>query len=169
MRTLLLSGGALIVLALLFSSFPRPVSVALINAPAPDILLPLLDGRSFSPRDHPGDVVVLDFWATWCMPCRVTMPIADRVAEEYAARDVHLYFVNQGEPREVVSEFIEPTGLTSPVALDTNRVLGAAFEVHALPCTVIIGRDGNVKSLRFGASMDYETELRADLDRVLAE
>lgn len=170
LRNVTLGGGAIIALALLFSTIMQPpVPTALIGAPAPDITLPLLDGGTFSIANHAGEVIVLDFWATWCPPCRVSMPIADRVVEEFADRGVHLYFVNEGESPEMVEEFLDESGLRAPIALDINHTLGVAYQAQGLPFTVIVGRDGTVKSIRVGAGMNYEHELRHDLETALAE
>lgn len=170
LRNLLLGGGALIALALLFSSIMRPpVPTALLGTPAPDIPRPLLGGGTFAIADHAGDVVVLDFWATWCAPCRVSMPILDRVAQEYEPRGVQLFFVNEGEPADIVEEFASQADLSAPIVLDMDYALGKAFDALGLPFTVIIGRDGLIESVRVGVGPDFEEEFRRDLDAALSK
>lgn len=170
LRSILLGGGALIALAVLFSTLMRPpIPTALIGEPAPNVPLPLLDGGTMDLAEHAGDVVVLDFWATWCAPCRGSMPIVDRVVEDYADKGVHLYFVNEGEPRNLVEPFIANTGLRAPVALDTRHELGALYQAPGLPFSVIIGRDGTIETIRVGVGQDLEAELRADLDAALGD
>lgn len=169
LRNLLLTAGLLIALAVLFSTLSRaPVPGALEGEPAPNVPLPLVGGGELDLARHRGEVVVLDFWATWCPPCRTSMPVVDRVVEEYADRGVRLYFVNEAEPPELVEAFADKAGLTAPIALDTDGALGRAFHVTGLPFTAIVGRDGIVQRTRLGASMELEDELRADLEAALA-
>lgn len=169
-RNVLLGSGAVVALAFLFSSLTRsPDHGALLGKPAPNVSLDLLDGGTLDLKRHAGEVVFLEFWATWCPPCRVSMPIADRIAEEYEDRGVRLYLVNEGEPRRLVEDFARNAGFHAPIALDTDRSLGRAFRVEGLPSMAIVGRDGTVRTFRAGLSPEIESELRADLESALAE
>jgi thiol-disulfide isomerase/thioredoxin len=168
LRTILTVGGVLVGLAILFSTISQPnVPAALIGKPAPDIPLPLVDGGTVNLPDLRGDVVVLDFWATWCMPCRISMPVVDRVAAEYADRGVQLYFINEGESPETVRAFLATFDVNAQIALDKEMTMGQAFEAIGLPFTVVIDRDGVVRQIRMGASPDLEAELRSDIEPLL--
>ena len=100
--------------------------------------------------DYLGRPVVLNFWATWCAPCRLEMPELERAAGDYAGRDLAVLTVNQDETAEQVSDFFTEVGLTLPALLDTGGAVGAAYGAFFLPTTVIIGPDGLVSAVHRG-------------------
>lgn len=112
-------------------------------------------------------IVILDFWATWCGPCVAAMPKIDKVADEYADKDVVLYAVNQGEDAETVNNFLERLGIEVPVALDTEGEAAGMYSVEGLPTTVIVGKDGRVQVVHVGFSEALEDTLREELDALL--
>lgn len=154
----LLALGALITLyALLRPSAPGP------GTPVPDVRLELLDGGETRLGDLAGQVVLLDFWATWCPPCVESMPSVRNVASSLADRGVVALAVNQDNPgpqREaMVRHFLKKQGLEGlMVALDDGGV-ASTFDVTGLPTLVVIGRDGKIAATHLGA-VDEE-ELRA--------
>jgi thiol-disulfide isomerase/thioredoxin len=134
------------------------------------ISLPLLDGKGRASIAK-GRVTVVDFWATWCAPCRVSMPRIQEVWREYAPRGVDLYSVDTDDPgadREAqVKEFLLSNGLTFPVVLDDGTA-SKAFSVAALPTMLVLDRDARVVWNHTGAlTSSGEKELRGVLDRAL--
>ena len=134
------------------------------------ISLPLLDGKGRASIGK-GRVTVVDFWATWCAPCRVSMPRIQEVWREYAPRGVDLYSVDTDDPgadREAqVKEFLLSNGLTFPVVLDDGTA-SKAFSVAALPTMLVLDRDARVVWNHTGAlTSSGEKELRGVLDRAL--
>lgn len=131
-----------------------PVSVPQAGDPAPDFELALLDGDTFRLSDHRGRPVILNFWATWCAPCRVEMPELQRAQaafEEADAADAPMVLtVNEQESAERVGEFFNEVGLTLPALLDTEGDVGATYGAFFLPTTVIIGPDGVVVGVHRG-------------------
>ena len=117
---------------------------------APDFTVALLDGSSLTLSDKIGDIVILDFWATWCGPCRIAMPVLEEVAKEIAADGVHLYGVNLQEDPDRIRSYLESKGLDVAVALDTDGSIGEMYEASAIPQTVIVGRDGKVAVVHVG-------------------
>lgn len=135
------------------------------------ISLPLLDGKGHASIEK-GRVTVVDFWATWCAPCRVSMPRIQEVWREYASRGVDLYSVDTDDPgadREAqVKEFLLRNGLTFPVVLDDGTA-SSAFSIAVLPTMVVLDRDAQVVWQHSGALTSAgEKELRGVLDRALA-
>jgi len=145
---------------------PQPASAAdeLVGKVAPDISLKLLDGTPFDLASKKGkEIVVLDFWATWCGPCRKGMPILSKVTKEFADKGVRLYAVNLEESPDQVKGFLESTGLDVTVVMDTTGKMGSVYKAESIPQMVIIGRDGVVKKVHIGVTPNHEEEIRAEL------
>lgn len=141
----------------------------LVGKPAPAFVLSALDGSTFNLADKVGkEIVVLDFWATWCGPCRRGMPIMDRVTREFNDQDVYLYTVNLQEDKASIQTFLNQVQLDVPVLMDTDGAVQAAYYAHTIPQTVIIGKDGIVEAVHIGVTPNLEEELRAQL-RTLAD
>jgi thiol-disulfide isomerase/thioredoxin len=136
--------------------------------PAPEVHLELLDGGKFSLSAHKGKVVVLDFWATWCRPCRTALPILEAVQKKYAYSELCLLTINQGESDNEVSAFLEDYDLRDlVVAMDPDAKAGKQYQVQGLPHTVIIGPSGKVEKVWVGFSPFLENDLVAEIDRLL--
>ncbi len=153
----------------LFAGPPMPEETDLLGKPAPDFTLPLLDGGEVALRGHTGkDVVILDFWATWCGPCVRAMPVLARVAAAYAEKGVVFYAVNQGDAPEDIHPFLTRHELNVPVALDSDMSVGMLYGAFSIPQTVIIGKDGTVQAVHVGLSADLEERLKRELDTLLS-
>jgi peroxiredoxin len=142
----------------------------LIGKPAPTFKTEMLGGGEFNLADHKGkDVVILDFWATWCGPCVYALPLILEVADEYKSRGVYFLAVNQGDKAETIRGFLEKKGLQPNVGLDEIGKAGSLFYVSGIPQTVIIGKDGLVKDVHVGLAPDIQDTLRRELDVFLSE
>ena len=121
-----------------------------VDHPAPDFTAPLLSGESFSLGGAQGTPVILNFWATWCGPCRAEMPVIQAAAKNYGER-VHFVAVNQGEESAVIQPFVDEFGLTFPIALDQDQAVGSdLYNVTGLPTTFFIDGDGTVRRVWMG-------------------
>jgi len=141
------------------------------KGPAPAVSLPLLDGKGRASISK-GRVTVVDFWATWCAPCRVSMPRLQNVWREYRARGVDLYSVDTDDPgaeREAqVKDFLRSNGLDFPVVLDDGTA-ATAFSIAVLPTMLVLDRDAHVVWSHVGALNGVgERDLRAALDSALS-
>ncbi len=149
------------------SARPRPQPVAA-GQPAPAFEATLLDGGSVNLADHLGkDVIVLDFWATWCKPCLMAMPV---LIEETAARKdrgVVFYAVNIAEQPEKVKKLMDGKGWSFPVVLDRSAKIARSFGVGPIPHSVVIGRDGKIAHVHVGYSSGLRATLTAELDGLL--
>jgi peroxiredoxin len=112
--------------------------------PAPAFNLPGLDGKTVSSRELKGSAYILDFWATWCGPCRQELPDLDKIYQDLKSSGLKAFAVDQGEDKDTVTKFVEDTKLTIPALLDADMSVGAAFGASAIPETVLIGKDGKV-------------------------
>jgi thiol-disulfide isomerase/thioredoxin len=137
--------------------------------PAPALSLPMLGGGE-APIPL-GKVTVVDFWATWCAPCRSSMPRLQSLWTEYRPKGLELYSVDTDEPSPArdaqVREFLSSHGLSFPVALDDGRA-SEAFRVASLPTMLLLDRNGRVVWSHVGTfTAPRERDLRAALDRAL--
>ena len=136
--------------------------------PAPAFSLPLLDGGRADLVQHAGkEVVILDFWATWCGPCVLALPILTEIAAAYREKEVRLYTVNQGEDEPTIRDFLAKKKLKMAVALDTEGKVAKSYGVEGLPQTIIIDRAGVVRAVHLGFSPDLKEMITGELDAVL--
>jgi len=141
---------------------------ALVGKPAPDFALDLLAGQKFHLADHKGQVVVLDFWATWCGPCLQAMPQVDRVTREFHDRGVQLVAVNLQESPKEITAMLARQKLNLTVALDRDGAVAEKYAATAIPQTVIIDRDGSVARLFIGGGSHFDDQLREALNAVVS-
>ncbi|MCL6429852.1 MAG: TlpA family protein disulfide reductase [Anaerolineae bacterium] len=120
---------------------------------APDFSLPALEGGEKSLRDYRGRVVLLNFWATWCGPCRAEMPDMQAVYEELSGRGFVVVAVNGGEGRDRVQSFVEEFGLTFPVLVDEERGVLRQYGVRGFPTTFVIDGDGVIQQVIVGGPL----------------
>ncbi len=117
---------------------------------APDFTLLDLDGNAVTLSELRGRPVILNFWATWCPPCRLEMPELEETQRAYADDDVVLLTVNQDESAEQVRDFFDELGLTLPAVLDPDGDVGNAYGAFYLPSTVFIDSDGIMTAFHRG-------------------
>ncbi|MCC6653040.1 MAG: TlpA family protein disulfide reductase [Candidatus Eisenbacteria bacterium] len=129
--------------------------------PASDFTLAALEGKSVTLSKLKGKVVVLDFWATWCGPCRRWMPIVEKVTRELAPKGVVVYAVNVRETPAQVRAYLTKSGVKVPVLLDKEGAVATAYNASSIPLTVIVGRDGKIVKSMVG--VHSEEDLRAAL------
>ena len=124
---------------------------------APDFNLPNLDGDYTSLNSYRGKPVLLNFWATWCGPCRMEMPFLQEIYDEWTDKGLVLLTVNLGESTNVARNFMQENGFTMPVLLDSSRVLLNSYQITGIPTTFFIDKDGIVREGRIGSFPSKET------------
>jgi peroxiredoxin len=129
---------------------------------APDFTLRSLDGKDVSLADFRGRPVLLNFWATWCGPCRQEILFLQEVSEdsEWKARGLMVLAVNLGESAATVRGFVNDNGLTFTVLLDSSDEAGAQYNARYIPTTYFIDKDGIIRYIKIGA---FAT--KSDIDR----
>ncbi len=141
----------------------------LVGKPAPDFRLDYLDGTKFHLKECQGQVVVLDFWATWCGPCLQVMPQIEQVVGEFQEHNVRLVAVNLEESPRQITATLQRHKIEVPVVLDQDGVVAHKYGATAIPQTVIIDRAGNVFRVFVGGGPDYADQLRDALKQVTSE
>ena len=114
-------------------------------AAAPDFTLRGIDGRNVRLAEQRGSVVMLNFWASWCAPCRVEMPHLVRLQEKYRDAGFRFYAVNVDDDPRNASVAVARLGLPVPVLFDADKAVVRRFDVATMPTTVLIDRDGRVR------------------------
>lgn len=129
---------------------------------APNFELSLMDGKTVSLADLVGKkIVILNFWATWCAPCRAEMPELNRYVKANSSRPIDLIGIDAAETPETVAAFLRGHPVSFPVGIDGNRAIQAAYEVKSYPTTVVIGADGRVLLYETNAIQNAEVSLDA--------
>ena len=116
------------------------------QGPAPAIAVETWDGSSIGDRDVRGRVVVMNFWATWCLPCRVEMPTLQKLHERYADEGLLvLGLVTDGHDEEAVSRFLKEVGVTFPIAEASYGLRTRLGGIDRLPTTILVDRGGMIR------------------------
>jgi peroxiredoxin len=120
---------------------------------APDFTLDTLAGQSVSLPGLRGQAVLINFWATWCPPCRAEMPAIQQVYEQYRDRGFTVLAVDLQEDDAQVAAFVEELGLTFPILMDRDGTVAAQYRVKALPSTFFVDREGVIQEVTLGGPM----------------
>jgi peroxiredoxin/outer membrane lipoprotein-sorting protein len=142
-------------------------AVALVGKDAPDFTLNGMDGKPVAMKDQQGSVVVLDFWATWCGPCRASLPGLNKIYKELQAKGMKAFAVDLEESKETIQPVAEKLIPDIPVLLDEKSEVSKKYGVNGIPQTVVVGRDGKIKKVFIGSG--NEAGIRAAVEKALAE
>lgn len=126
-----------------------------INVPAPDFTLESRSGENLRLQDHRGEVVMLNFWASWCGPCRQEMPLMDELYSQYKDLGFTILAVNVDENRDEAHRFLDKVPVNYPILYDPESSVSELYEVQAMPTTVMIDRNGNARYLHYGYQPGY--------------
>jgi peroxiredoxin len=146
--------GAIALVATLAS--PLATGAVATQTAAPDFTLRTMNGPNVRLAEQRGRVVMVNFWATWCGPCRQEMPQLDRLYQKYRASGFVLLGVNVDDDARKAGEVAAKLGVTFPVLLDTDKAVSKLYDLSTMPSTVLIDRDGKVRYLHRGYLAGYE-------------
>ncbi len=128
----------------------------LAGKPAPDFALKSSTGANLRLSEYRGDVVMINFWATWCGPCRQEMPLLDQLYSRYQRVGFSLLGVNIDDDSSRAMDMIHELGVSFPVLFDARKEVSKLYDVDAMPVTVLVDRDGNVRYVHKGYKPGYE-------------
>lgn len=139
-----------------------------VGSSAPDFTLARSDGETVTLSDLQGQAVILNFWATWCAPCRAEMPALERVYQAGQDKGLVVLGVNQMEPKERVERFLAEMKVTFPIVLDFDAEVGRIYRVYAMPTTYFIDRQGVIRDVVIGGPLS-EALLQSKVGALLGE
>jgi len=135
------------------------------NLPAPQFKLPDLGGQLVSLDQFKGKIVMLDFWATWCGPCRMTMPLLESLEREFP-NDMTLLAINLEDTRDVVRDYVRTQSVRSRVLLDEEGTVGIKYGAAEIPMQVLIDRHGVVRLIQRGFGVNTISQLREQIKKL---
>ncbi len=140
-----------------------------LDKPAPDFVLKSNSGENIRLSDLRGEVVLLNFWATWCGPCRQEMPLLDDLHARYKDMGFKVIGVNVENKPEKADAMLAKNPVSFPILYDTESVVSKLYNVDAMPTTVVVDRDGNMRHLHRGFKPGYEDAYAAQVKQLFRE
>lgn len=157
------------VVALVLASLLTIPALAAPPKDAPDITLTALSGRTLRVADLKGKVVLLDFWASWCIPCRRSFPEVDALHRELESKGLVVIAVNVDEQQKNAYTFLEKFPHTMTIAFDPKGTVAQAFNLQAMPSTMIVDRAGHIRFTHQGYTEKTIGQFRTEVLQLLAE
>jgi len=136
---------------------------------APDFTLDSASGENVRLSEHIGEVVMINFWASWCGPCREEMPLLDELQKKYEMMGFTLLGINLDENRKDAEALLKQIPVTFPVLFDPESEISRLYNVAAMPTTILIDRDGNLRQLHKGYQAGFEDKYEADIKALIKE
>ncbi|MCL4776444.1 MAG: TlpA family protein disulfide reductase [Gammaproteobacteria bacterium] len=160
---------ALAALAATLLMLPALAPAAPASAPAPEFSLPARSGGDVSLSSLRGQVVLVNFWATWCGPCRKEMPLLEQIYQRYKGLGFTLLAVNVEEDSGGADQWLRDTPVSFPVLFDRDNRVSKLYQVTAMPSTVIIDRKGQVRFIHYGYTPGTENEYQDQVRSLIRE
>ena len=160
------------ILGMIFSVFAATSLAAsgnLTGQSAPDFALKSSTGANLRLSEYRGDVVMVNFWATWCGPCRQEMPILDELYSRYQRVGFSLLGVNIDDNSSKAMNMVNELGVSFPVLFDARKEVSELYDVDAMPVTLLIDREGTVRYVHQGYKPGYEDKYLEQIRSLLRE
>ncbi|MBT3205756.1 MAG: TlpA family protein disulfide reductase [Gammaproteobacteria bacterium] len=155
---------------LLLGSFFSVASAATeMNTPAADFTLKSLSGKNLKLSEYAGNVVLLNFWASWCAPCRLEMPLLNDLHNKYEKLGFVILGVNVEEQTDEARAYITDRPVDFPILFDDQNSVSKQYNVIAMPTTVMIDRNGNMRYLHQGYIPGDEKKYKKMIKKLIRE
>jgi thiol-disulfide isomerase/thioredoxin len=142
---------------------------AAVKGPAPNFTLKSLGGKNLKLSEMTGNVVLINFWASWCGPCREEMPLLNALHKKYAPLGFTVLGVNVEEDLDGAINFLGHVPVDFPILLDNTNKVSKQYKVVAMPTTVVVDRDGNMRYLHEGYKLGDEKKYRQMIKKLVRE
>ena len=136
---------------------------------APDFTLKALDGNNLRLAEQRGDIMLINFWASWCGPCIQEMPALDKLAQKYQMMGVQVWGVNVENDSSAAKAYLSKVQVAFPILFDVDNSVSKDYRVEAMPTTVILDKDGKVRTVHRGYKPGYEKKYEDDIKTLLRE
>ena len=136
---------------------------------APDFVLKSSSGENLRLSEYRGDVVMINFWATWCGPCRQEMPLLDELYARYQRVGFNLLGVNIDDDSQRAMRMVDELGIRFPILFDERKEVSELYNVEAMPATILVDREGNVRYVHHGYKPGYEDRYLDQIRSLLRE
>lgn len=141
-----------------------------VNDVAPAFSLPLLDStQEISLANYKGKVVYLDFWASWCIPCRRSFPFLNKLRAQYADKGFEIIAINLDQNPASTEAFLAKYPVSYPIAKGASDDVANSYNVTAMPTAYLIGKDGTIRSKHLGFKPSHQDYLEAVVDKLVSE
>ena len=157
----------LLVLAIFMGS--SLASSGLTGQTAPDFVLKSATGENLRLSEYRGDVVMINFWATWCGPCRQEMPLLDELYDRYQRVGFNLLGINIDDDSRRAMAMVNELGISFPVLFDEDKKVSKLYEVETMPLTILLDREGTVRHVHHGYQPGYEQKYLNEIRSLLRE
>jgi thiol-disulfide isomerase/thioredoxin len=165
---ILIGLGLLLIIAFGFGLIESPINLGerfgvsgstspVVGSVAPDFELQTLRGESLHRRDLEGKLLLMNFWATWCAPCVIEMPIFQRLYEKYGNK-LNVVAINADEPIDVVSGFVEEHELTYPILMDPGGEVQELYRMRGYPTSYFIDAEGVIRVVHIGSLSEEQVK-----------
>ncbi|MEJ2681920.1 MAG: TlpA disulfide reductase family protein [Gammaproteobacteria bacterium] len=137
--------------------------------PAKDFTLKTLDGKNFRLAENRGTVILLNFWASWCGPCREELPLLNALHHKYEKLGFTVLGVNIDEKAALAQDLLGEVDVDFPILMDGENSVASLYNIEAMPTTYIIDRSGRVRAQHLGYEKGYEKDYDHDVRQLLRE
>jgi len=172
-RSIVRNGALLLAVGVVIYAIVKlsvPYGYPMLGKAAPKILLASLEGEPLPVGEELGSkVVVLNFWATWCPPCREELPEFSKLATQFPGQPVAFYSVATDQEKDLIATAMNETTPKPPVAYDAGMAAAEAFQVRMLPTTVVIDKTGTIRHAHIGFTGSTIEEMREEINALMAE
>lgn len=139
------------------------------SEPAPDFTLKKLDGKNLKLSELTGNVVLINFWASWCGPCVKEMPLLNKIHKKYEPLGFTVLGVNVEQDSDNARAFLASNGVDFPILLDSKNQVTQQYDVIAMPTTVLVDRDGKIRFVHKGYKSGDEAQYRKMVKELVRE
>jgi peroxiredoxin len=168
-RTRIVLLGVLLIAMPGFFAASSLASSGLAGQAAPDFVLKSASGTNLRLSEYRGNVVMINFWATWCGPCRQEMPLLNDLYSRYGRVGFSLLGVNIDDDSRRAMDMAEELGVSFPVLFDERKEVSKLYQVEAMPVTVLVDREGKVRHVHLGYKPGYEEKYLTEIRALLRE
>lgn len=169
MKNTIFKSAFLVSLTLLFATSTTYAASEKISGKAPNFTLKSRSGKNIKLSELRGEVVMLNFWASWCGPCRQEMPLLEKIHKKYKRLGFTLLGVNVEENSNDAKNYLKDVKVTFPILFDRTQKTSELYNVSAMPTTILIDRNGNKRFLHRGYKPGYENDYKREIKKLLRE